>query len=109
MLQTGARILWDVNISNILSLTSDTPIDVRVEHDKSRWELKSYRRNLWDKSVDIRIHSSGFSSTNPPKKPQQLDYNALWDALPAIETKGARIGSYSMATSHGPPQVSTKS
>ncbi|KAF9653249.1 hypothetical protein BDM02DRAFT_3182788 [Thelephora ganbajun] len=87
VLQTGAKILWDININHVLSLTSDTPIDVRVDHDKSRWELKSYRRNLLDKSVDIRVHSSGFSSTNPPKKQQDLDYKALWDTLPAIEIK----------------------
>ena len=41
-----------------------------------------------DKSVDVRLHSSGFSSTNPPKKPQRLDYRTLWDTLPEIEIKG---------------------
>ena len=88
MLQTGARILWDIEIRNILSLASDTPVDVRVEHDKSRWELKSYRRNPLDKFVDVRVHSSGFSSINPPKKPHEFDCEALLDTLPAIETKG---------------------
>jgi len=77
-----------MDISNILSLASDTPIDVRVEQNKSRWEIRSYRRNTLDKSVDVRLHSSGFSSTNPPKEPQRLDCRTLWDTLPVIETKG---------------------
>ena len=75
-------------MSNILSLTSDAPIDVRVEHNKSRWEIKSYRRNPLDKSVDVRLHSSGFSSKNPPKGPQKFDLRSLWDTLPVIEIKG---------------------
>lgn len=94
MLQTGAKILWDIDINNILSLTSDAPIDVRVEHEKSRWELKSYRRNVLDKSVDVRVHSSGFSSVNPSKRPERLDHNALWDTFPAIEVKGVYFGGY---------------
>ena len=81
-------MLWDIDINNILSLASDDPIDVRVEHNKSRWELKSYRRNPLDKSVDVRLHSSGFSSNNPPKGPQKFDFRTAWNILPVIEITG---------------------
>jgi len=107
VLQTGARILWDIDIRNILSLTSDAPIDVRVEHNKSRWELKPYRRNPLDKSVDVRVHSSGFSSTNPPERPQKLSFRTLWDSLPAIEIKGG-YQYHDVTATDTPPQIYTK-
>lgn len=107
MLQTGARILWDIKISSILSLASDTPVDVRVEHDKSRWELKSYHRNPLEKFVDARVHSSGFSSTNPPQKLDPLDCEALWDTLPVIEIKGVCISGHGVTATDGPEQDST--
>ena len=91
MVQTSARIFRDIDTSNILSLASDTPVDVRVEHDKSRWELESYRRNLLDKFVDVQVHSLGFSSVNFPKQPPKLDCEALFDTLPPIETKGVYL------------------
>ena len=106
MLQTGARILWNVKISNILSLASDTPVDVRVEHNKSRWELKSYHRSPLDKVVNVRVHSYGFSSTNHPKNPHKLDYEGLWDTLPVIETNGAWIRDYRVTATDRPAKDS---
>lgn len=46
VLQTGARVLWDVEINKILSLESETPVEVQIQRDGSRWNLVSSQGNV---------------------------------------------------------------
>lgn len=42
----GARTMWDVDFKAILSLTSDTPIDVYVQTKGTNWTLSSIQSNV---------------------------------------------------------------
>jgi acyl transferase domain-containing protein len=45
ILQTGAKILWDLEFRSILSLASETPTEVRIEHEGSHWSIKTAYSN----------------------------------------------------------------
>jgi len=86
VLQTGAKILWDLEFKSILSLSSEVPVEARVEHDGSKWALKTLHKSLDASQLkDARIHSSGFSSSNSPGEPAVFDIQSvLLECLPLI-------------------------
>lgn len=42
----GARTLWDIDFKAILSLTSETPVDVYVQTKEADWGLSSTQSNV---------------------------------------------------------------
>lgn len=88
MLQTGARLVWDVEFGKILSLASEVPSDVRLEYQGCKWAIKTSQANPVDKTYDDRIHSSGSSSQNVVAPLRQLDVRQTLAKFPLIEIQG---------------------
>ena len=88
MLQTGARLVWDVEFGNILSLASEVPSDVRLEYQGCKWAIKTFQANAIDKTHNDRIHSSGSSSQNVVAPLPQLDVLQRLAKFPLIEIQG---------------------
>lgn len=38
-------MIWDLQFQSILSLSSDVPVEARVEQDGSRWSLNTLHKN----------------------------------------------------------------
>ena len=88
MLQTGARLVWDIEFGNILSLASEAPSDVRLEYQGSKWAIKTSQTNVIAKTCDDRVHSSGSSSQNVVASLPKLDVRQTLAKFPPIDTHG---------------------
>jgi hypothetical protein len=88
VLQTGARLVWDVEFGKILSLASEVPSDVRLEYQGYKWTIKTSQVNAIDKTYEDRIHSSGSSSQNVVPPLPKLDVRQTLAKFPLIDTQG---------------------
>ena len=88
MLQTGARLVWDIEFGKILSLASDVPSDVRLECQGCKWAIKTSQVSAIDKTRDDRIHSSGSSSRNVAAPLPKLDVRQTLAEFPLIDVQG---------------------
>lgn len=88
MLQTGARLIWDIEFGKVLSLAPDVPLDVRLEYEGPKWAVKTSQVNVVTKSYDDRIHSSGSSSRNAVTPLPNLDVRQTLAKFPLIDTHG---------------------
>ena len=88
MLQTGARLVWDIEFGKILSLASETPSDVRLEYQDYKWAIKTSQANAITKTYDDRVHSSGSSSQNIVAPLPELDIRQTFAKFPLINTDG---------------------
>ena len=88
VLQSGGRLLWDVEFGNVLSLTSEMPINVRLEHEGCKWTIKTSQASATAKTYDDRVHSSGSSSQNAIEPLPTLDVLQTLAKFPLIDTHG---------------------
>ena len=88
MLQTGARLVWDIEFGKILSLASEVPLDVRLEYQGCKWAIKTSQANAITKICDDRVHSSGSSSQNTATSLPKLDVRQTLAKFSLIDTDG---------------------
>ena len=88
MLQTGARLVWDIEFGKLLSLASEVPSDVRLEYQGCKWAVKTSQANAITKTYEDRVHSSGSSSQNVMVPLPKLDVLHTLAKFPLIETDG---------------------
>ena len=88
MLQTGARLVWDVEFGKILFLAPEVPLDVRLEYQGCKWAIKTTQANAITKTYDDQIHSSGSSSQNIAAPLPKLDVRRALGKFPPIDTDG---------------------
>ncbi|KAF9650882.1 hypothetical protein BDM02DRAFT_3185038 [Thelephora ganbajun] len=86
ILQTGARLVWDIEFGKILSLASEVPSDVRLECQGCKWAIKTSQINAITKTYDDRVHSSGSSSQNVTAPLPELDVRQTLAKFPLIDT-----------------------
>ena len=88
MLQTGARLIWDMEFGKILSLAPEVPSDVRLEYQGCKWAIKTTQANAVTKTCDDQVHSSGSSSQNTAAPLPALDVRRALAKFPLIDTDG---------------------
>ena len=88
MLQTGARLIWDIEFGKILSLASEVPSDVRLEYQGCKWAIKTSQVNAIAKTCEDQVHSSGSSSQNVAAPLPKLDVLRTLAKFPLIDTDG---------------------
>jgi len=88
VLQTGARLVWDIEFGKILSLASEVPSDVRLEYQGYKWAIKTSQVNAIAKTCDDQVHSSGSSSQNIATPLPKLDILRTLAKFPLIDTDG---------------------
>ena len=88
MLQTGARLVWDIEFGNVLSLASEVPSDVRLEYQGCKWAIKTSQPDAIAKTYEDRVHSSGSSSQNIVAPLPKLDVLRTLAKFPLIDTEG---------------------
>jgi len=91
VLQTGARLIWDVEFGKILSLAPEVPSDVRLEYQGSKWAIKTAQANVITKTCDDQVHSSGSSSQNTAAPLPKLDVRRVLAKFPLVDTDGDSI------------------
>jgi hypothetical protein len=88
VLQTGVRLIWDIEFGKILSLTSEVPLEVRIEHQGCKWSIKTSQVNADAKTYDNQVHSSGSSSFNAVPPLPGLDVQQTLAKFPLINIHG---------------------
>ena len=88
VLQTGARLVWDIDFGKILSLVSEVPSEVRLEYQGCKWSIKTSQVDAVAKSFNDRVHSCGSSSYNAVQPLPGLDVRQSLGKFPLIDTHG---------------------
>ncbi|KAJ7505787.1 hypothetical protein B0H11DRAFT_1707695, partial [Mycena galericulata] len=83
LLEAGASFLWDVEFLSILSLASDSPLNIEVQRANSAWSIRTGSGSLG------REHARGcMDDSEPPRPPLKIDLGSIWQRLPALNLKG---------------------
>ncbi|KAF7356480.1 Polyketide synthase [Mycena venus] len=83
LLESGANFLWDVEFLSILSLASDSPLDIEVQRANSAWSIRTGSGSLG------REHARGcMDDSEPSRPPSKIDLGPIWQRLPVLNLKG---------------------
>ncbi|KAJ7780984.1 hypothetical protein B0H16DRAFT_1299265, partial [Mycena metata] len=83
LLEAGASFLWDVEFLSILSLASDSLLDLEIQRANSTWSIRT------GSGSSGRQHARGcMDDSEPPQPSLKIDLGPIWQRLPALNLKG---------------------